>query len=212
MQTLDRLDGSAAGDIASSGILTRMISQIPAGLTRTPPIKLARQAPPEPLKERLACLPPEQAVLNVRPYAKVSGPRHVPVLASANGVPFLRLTKPQPPALSRVLRQRIQQKINLFDVKVLLANWWLPICKQEDKWDALIDAQLTERDDTVRWTDAVRIAERENHEAYERDNAKDRDLTRKMQGIVDLETRLALREGRTIVRGRKKSPIRIIRP
>ncbi|USP74239.1 uncharacterized protein yc1106_01513 [Curvularia clavata] len=208
-ETLDHLDASAAGDAASTSTLMRLVSRLPRGLTRAPPIRPPREESP---KERLACLPPEKAVLNVRPYAKTSGPRHVPVLASANGVPFLRLTKPQPPALSRVLRQRLQRKIELFDTKVLLSNWWLPICKQEDEWDGLIDSQLEMREDNVRWIDAIRVSERENQEAYEKDMRKDRDITKKMQRIVDLETKLALQEGQTIVRGRKRNPIRVIKP
>jgi hypothetical protein len=158
------------------------------------------------------CLPPERAVLNVRPYAKTSGPRRVPVLASANGVPFLRLTKPQPPALSRIIQQRLQRKTQLFDTKILLVNWWLPICQLEDAWDELIYAHLDKREDIVKWTDAVRLSEKENQEAYEADVRKDRDMTKKMQGIIDMETRLALKEGQTIVRGRKRHPIRVIKP
>ena len=192
--------------------MTRLVSQLPRGLTRTPPVKLAGKVPSEPPPERLACLPPEKAVLNVRPYATTSGLRHVPILASANGVPFLRLTKPQPPALSRILRQRLQRKQELFDIKIILSNWWLPMCKDEDVWDELINARLKKREDTVRWTDAIRLSERENYEAYERDQQKDRDITKKMQRIVDEETKLALEEGQTIVRGRRRRPIRVIKP
>lgn len=211
-QTLDHLDASATGDATSISILTRLVSQLPCALTRTLPIKPRRETPPDPLKERLARLPPEKAVLNVRPYAQTSGPRHVPILASANGIPFLRLTKPQPPALSQVLHQRLERKTELFDTKVLLDNWWLPICQQEDKWDVLMNEQLKKREDTVRWTDAVRLSQSENQEAYEKDLKKDRQITRKMQRIVDMETELALKEGQTIVRGRRRHPIRVIKP
>lgn len=212
-ETLDHLDASATGDTARASTLTQLISQLPRGLTRAPPIKpYQKTTVPDPLKERLACLPPERAVLNVRPYAKTSGPRRVPVLASANGVPFLRLTKPQPPALSRVIQQRLRRKIQLFDSRVLLENWWLPICQQEDAWDALITAQLKEREDTVKWADAIHVSARENQEAHEADIRKDREMTRKMQGIVEMETKLALEEGQTVMRGRKRHPIRVIKP
>jgi hypothetical protein len=212
MQTLDHLDASATGDATSTSILTRLVSQLPCALTRILPINPRRETPPDPLKERLARLPPEKAVLNVRPYAQTSGPRHVPILASANGIPFLRLTKPQPPALSQVLHQRLERKTELFDTMVLLDNWWLPICQQEDKWDVLMNEQLKKREDTVRWTDAVRLSQSENREAYEKDLKKDRQITRKMQRIVDMETELALKEGQTIVRGRRRHPIRVIKP
>lgn len=88
----------------------------------------------------------------------------------------------------------------------------MPICKQEDEWDDLLAAQLMTREDRVKWVDAVRLAEKENQGAYDRDVAKDREISRKMQRIVDLETKMALEEGQTIIRGRKKRPIRVIKP
>jgi hypothetical protein len=91
-------------------------------------------------------------------------------------------------------------------------NWWLPICQQEDAWDVLVSEQLKKREDTVKWTDAIRLSERENQEAYEKDLRRDRELTRKMQRIVDMETKLALEEGQTIMRGRRRHPIRVIKP
>jgi hypothetical protein len=100
----------------------------------------------------------------------------------------------------------------LFDSKIILSNWWLPMCKQEDEWDMHINSLLKTREDTVKWTDAIRLAERENQEAYERDLQKDRDITTQMQRIVDAETKLALKEGQTIVRGRRRHPIRVIKP
>ncbi|KAI8936533.1 hypothetical protein NX059_006937 [Plenodomus lindquistii] len=211
-EVLDHLDAAATGDAAHVGFLQRMISSIPPALKRTPQPWYGYPTP-EPSKERLASLPPERAVLNVRPYAKTSGPRHVPVLAStANGLPFLRLTKPQPPALSRIIRQRLQRKTDLFDKKVLLTNWWLPLCKQEDVWDTLINSQLQTFEDGTKWTEAVSMAIRENDEAHRRDLERDKEMTRKFQRIVDLETELALKEGQTIIRGRKKKPLRVIKP
>ncbi|KAF2832960.1 hypothetical protein CC86DRAFT_389366 [Ophiobolus disseminans] len=198
-----------------AGVLARLVSQLPRGLTRPHRVRVFPQEPSE-AKERLASLPPHRAVLNVRPYAKTSGPRHVPVIASANGIPFLRLTKPQPPALSRMLRQRLAKKIRVFDTKIMLGNWWLPMSKREDEWDAIVNMQTGSKvnghDDGVRWVDAVRLSERENQEAYERDQTKERMVTRKMQKIVDLETELALKEGRTITRGRNRRPISVLKP
>ncbi|KAH7397101.1 hypothetical protein BKA66DRAFT_408599 [Pyrenochaeta sp. MPI-SDFR-AT-0127] len=211
-ETLDHLDASVNGDVTSVDLLVREISTLPQGLTRKPPRPRCPRPSSKLPKERFACLPTETAVLNVRPYAKTSGPRHVPMIASANGVPFLRLTKPQPASLSRILRQRLDHKQRLFDMKIFLANWWMPICKQEDVWDDLIAAQVTMREDRVKWVDAIHLAERENQRAYDRDVGKDRTISRKMQRIVDLETEMALKEGQTIVRGRKKRPIRVIKP
>lgn len=88
--------------------------------------------------------------------------------------------------------------------------------KQEDDWDALVNERaqrnIDGHDGDVRWADAVRLGLRENQDNYDRDNAYDKELIKKMQRIVDLETAMALEEGQTIIRGRRKRPIRVLRP
>lgn len=169
--------------------------------------------PPHPSgKHPLDSLPQERAVLNNRPYAQVTGQRQVPRIASANGVPFLRLTKPQPAALSRVLRQKLDRRIERFHRRVELQNYWLPLAQQEDEWDEFVSPQLKTQEDGTKWADAMREAERLNAAEYEAELAADALLTRKMQRIVDAETEMVLKEGREVVTGRKKAPIRIIKP
>jgi hypothetical protein len=101
-------------------------------------------------------------------------------------------------------------------MKVMLANWWMPVAKQEDDWDAMVNMYAYRRvdgdEDGVKWVDAISLSERENKDAYDRDQTKERETTKKMQMIVDLETSLALKEGQTIVRGRKRRPIKVIKP
>ncbi|KAF2632246.1 hypothetical protein BU25DRAFT_331967 [Macroventuria anomochaeta] len=214
-ETVDKLDASTAGDTAGTRTLSQLIAALPHGLTNAPPTR--RPAPPPPPaphpsgKHPLAVLPPERAVLNVRPYAQVSGARKVPVMASANGIPFLRLTKPQPASLSRVIRQKLTRRIGRFHQRIELGKYWLPLAKQEDEWDMLMVAQLGRREDRIKWTDAVNEAEKQNVATYEEELAKDREIAKKMQGIVDEETRLALKEGQEVVRGGKKSPIRALK-
>ncbi|KAF9696021.1 hypothetical protein EKO04_005926 [Ascochyta lentis] len=214
-ETLDKLDVSTADDTAGASAFSRLIAALPRGLTKAPPTRRPPPPPPPPHpsgKHPLAVLPPEKAVLNVRPYAKVSGARKVPIIASANGVPFLRLTKPQPVALSRVLRQKLARRVARFHKKVELDNYWLPLAKQEDEWDTLMLAQLMHREDKIKWADAVSEAARQNYALYEEELANDREISQKMQRIVDEETELALKEGQEIVRGRKKAPIRVLKP
>jgi hypothetical protein len=213
-------------------MLNAPISNLPPGLKRSPPVPEppAEPQPPSPVKHPLAVLPPERAVLNVRPHAKTSGPRHVPILASANGIPFLRLTKPQPPALSRVLRQKLNRRIERFHRRVLLTNYWLPIGQEEDKWDDILRKECGFNDDyerdigrqpghhghdnggvpqrSVKWTDIIRQAIKENEATYAEDLKTDRVIAKKMLDIVDEETRLAKLEGQTVVRGRKRRPIK----
>lgn len=145
-------------------------------------------------------------MLNVRPYAKVNGPRQVPILSSANGVPFLRLTKPQPANLSRVLRQKLDRRLERFHERVILSHYEMPLATQEDQWDEMLRRELglVEGHGEARWADAVALAQRENVKWYEQEMAKDRLTAAKMQKIVDQETALAIQEGRPIARGRKE--------
>jgi hypothetical protein len=99
-----------------------------------------------------------------------------------------------------------------FHMKVELINYWLPLAKQEDHWDNLITAQVMQREDTVKWVDAIYLADGENQRAYDAELAKNKEITAKMQKIVDLETELALKEGQTIIRGRKNKPISVTKP
>jgi len=90
------------------------------------------------------------------------------------------------------------------------------MAQQEDEWDVLVNTHagrnVDAEDEKVRWVDAIKMSERENQVAYEKDLAKDRGYIRKMQRIVDLETKLALEEGQTVIRGRKKRPLKVIKP
>ena len=214
-QVVGKLDACTAKDPASVSTLSRLIATLPRGLTNAPPAPRLLPTPPPSHpsgKHSLDILPPERAVLNNRPYAKVTGQRQVPRIASANGVPFLRLTKPQPAALSRVLRQKLDRRIERFHRRVELQNYWLPLAQQEDEWDELVLPQLKKREDGNKWADVMHKAERLNGAEYEAELVADAALIRKMQRIVDVETEMVLKEGCEVITGRKKAPIRVIKP
>lgn len=79
------------------------------------------------------------------------------------------------------------------------------MCQHEDEWDDLIDEQLKEPRDSVKWTRAVHRAIQENFEKHHADNLKDKEMMWKMQNIVDLETKLMLEEeGQLIVHEREE--------
>ena len=111
-----------------------------------------------------------------------------------------------------MLRQKLARRIERFHRRVELQNYWLPLAKQEDEWDTLMTAQLRKREDNIKWTDVVHEAEKQNGAIYEEELAKDKEIIKKMQSIVDEETKLALKEGQEVIRGRKKAPIRVLKP
>lgn len=198
-----------------------LIPSLPRGLARVFPHRQPRSlplSPDAPTKQSLAVSPPEHAVLNVRPYARTLGPRHVPILASANGIPFLRLKKPQPESLSRVIRQKLDNRIKMFDHKVMLANYWKPLATYEEEWDQILEMQcgfVEEDEGSVlkrrredKWQYEVSLAEDANVLKYEKEMATDRKVAAKMVKLIDEETKLAKLEGQKVVRGRKNQPIR----
>lgn len=214
---LDHLDASTTLNSKSVDFLKNLIQSLPRGITRAPP---QRKPPPPPrdtsTKHPLAVLPPEKAVLNVRPYAKTSGPRHVPILASANGVPFLRLRKPQPESLSRVIRQKLARRMKDFDDKILCSHYWVPLASYEDEWDLILEQQcgfdeedaMGHQGSELTWSHEFGLWEISNVTNFKELIAKDNKIAEKMMRLVDKETELALQEGETVVRGRKNNPIR----
>jgi hypothetical protein len=211
-QTLKHLDASIGGNAASVSSLTSLVSSLPQGIKRAPR-RLPTLSSPDPSKEQVAVLPPKTSVLQVRPYAKVSGPRHVPILAQVQGIPFLRLKKPQPEALSRALQHKLQKRIDLFDERVLLNNYWLPCARQEDIWDEIIREELgtgedESGEDGTRWTDMVGEALNINVAAHDKELAEDKRNIRIMSKIVAEETQLAEQEGQKVVRGRQGKTIK----
>lgn len=115
-----------------------------------------------------------------------------------------------------MIRQRLKYKIKLFDQKMLLVNWWLPIARHEDEWDRLVNNEarrsIDGHENGVRWADAIELSEQLNTIAYEDDQQKDKVKIKRMQEIVDQEMELALKEGQTIIRGRKRRPLQVIKP
>lgn len=80
--------------------------------------------------------PASRSIL-ARPYPVLSGLRTVPRLISANGVPFLRYKKPQPPALSRVINDRIRAFEHRLDRKYEYQHQ-VQVGKLEDAWYRLL--------------------------------------------------------------------------
>ncbi|KAI0887749.1 uncharacterized protein GGS22DRAFT_154162 [Annulohypoxylon maeteangense] len=71
-----------------------------------------------------------------------SGKRHIPRLDMASDIPFLRIKKPQPPVLNRVLTQKIKKRVERYDS---LGNYWdemLPDAELEDAWEKDVGAML----------------------------------------------------------------------
>ncbi|KAI0450818.1 hypothetical protein F5B21DRAFT_517174 [Xylaria acuta] len=73
-----------------------------------------------------------------RPQAELGGTgrRKIPRLDLASDFPFLRLTKPEPALLSRVLRQKMAKRFARMESLIDLKEAQLPAAELEDEWDA----------------------------------------------------------------------------
>jgi hypothetical protein len=144
------------------------------------------------------------------------GKRRVPNLVSAQGIPFLRYSKPQPISLSRVIRQKqdwdqrkwTQQESLKGDM--VIAQW-------EDEWDEIVAGQMAEehgqgngkvrspRDSDGRegaggreasWKHEMVVAEGELYQQIKQSDWKNAEMGRKMWEIVVKERELAAQEKR----------------
>ncbi|KAL7919017.1 hypothetical protein ACQKWADRAFT_302407 [Trichoderma austrokoningii] len=115
-----------------------------------PPRKPDPILPPEPLLINIAKADePPKYTSNILPRPKDSlkgpGPRRVPfVNATADGQPFVRLKKPQPYAMSKM----IGRKTNIFNDRILnivdVDEWTASQAALEDEWDRMMDKLLAE--------------------------------------------------------------------
>ncbi|KAK3693018.1 hypothetical protein B0T22DRAFT_370024 [Podospora appendiculata] len=108
-------------------------------LTRPGPdlVPLLRLVPKEPGDRG----PPEYVATNrPRPLSEIKGGiRKVPTLDDSQGFPFLRLTKPQSPYLSRMIRQTTQRAATRTLKLIELQKEGTVDAGLEDQWDKLID-------------------------------------------------------------------------
>ncbi|KAI0899019.1 hypothetical protein F4806DRAFT_322469 [Annulohypoxylon nitens] len=87
-----------------------------------------------------------------------SGRRQIPRLDMASDLPFLRIKKPQPPILSRVLTQKIKKRVLRYDTLGEFWDYSLPDAELEDMWEQEVNA-LLKKNRMVYSTDNDKFAE-----------------------------------------------------
>lgn len=123
-----------------------------------------------------------------RPLSELSGPRHIPILTVANGVPFLRFKKPQSPFLSRVLRDKINQRQKFLDHTKRLEPdivW----AADEDEWEQLVDGKTAPRDG-VSFENEMTRAKKQPEKRFIEVQVKAIHVAKRMLKIVEEEKRL----------------------
>ena len=128
-----------------------------------------------------------------RPYQNLSGPRHVPALVNANRVPFLRIKKPQPSSLSRIILSIVKTRNHRIRNEPRLDNE-LSLAQEEEDWDRTLYelAGLNSRENLSDppWHHEVRKAIDDNHRLQVKAIQKRADVSAKMHTIVEKEKAL----------------------
>ncbi|OCK97607.1 uncharacterized protein K441DRAFT_501463, partial [Cenococcum geophilum 1.58] len=189
-EILDLLDASVGGNSESTAIITSLLAETPPYFTRSPWIYAPKSKPRPPSS---ACPPAEESMLTIRPRSSVPRTRHIPVIASANGLPFLRFKKPQPANLSRVLNQKLDARNKGFDRRNILQNYWMPLAAHEDAWDEILHSHIGLGSWCFEpaWADTVQKALQDEKILYDQRMLKDRRLAQKLQEVVDQEIEFA---------------------
>lgn len=208
LDTLDRASFSPAAP--SSSLLTTLLTTAPPHLTLPP--QAAKLPPPRLAPSPEACPPAERKVLAVRPRPAAalggSGVRRVPRIVSANLFPILRLAKPQPRSLSRVITDKVKQRQRRLNLRGEAADGWAWVAAQEDEWDGVVAEVCGVRADAEeeggRWVDEPLQLVRAISGQLAMQKVGLEELVGKMQGIVDKEEELARVEGMQRKRERRE--------
>lgn len=140
-----------------------------------------------------------------RPFARLSGRRRIPKLVNGNRFPFLRLGKPQPRIIGRMIRDTTDKReARLLMEQELLKQ--LPVAQQEDIWDNILrrKCRLTEESQGEAWTTELRSGMDEIARKQIVAHKKRADIAAKMQAIVEREEALAIEEQRIIQAEKRK--------
>ncbi|MCJ1461667.1 hypothetical protein MMC07_000264 [Pseudocyphellaria aurata] len=144
-----------------------------------------------------------------RPFANLTGRRHVPVLIDANGVPFLLLKKPQSPYLSRIIRNKLEMHQKQINRRAALEDQ-IVLAKGEDDWDRIMNSTFGKRcndEITGSWAqESINALQQVKNMVRVRDH-RTLEITNKMREIVEKEQTLANMERDK--RRKEKKSIRI---
>lgn len=128
----------------------------------------------------------------------MEGIRRVPVLVDANGLPFIRYKKPQPENVSRMLRQKLEQRQKLWNHLHNLESYFLPLAEYEDNWDAILEKNtgntLKGVKDGATFHDEMKAAKRNTQDLMRKEVAKLTLRVQVMTNIILKEKELAVKE------------------
>ncbi|KAL2865471.1 LYR motif-containing protein [Aspergillus lucknowensis] len=158
---------------------------------KKPSLKQIKAEENKRVQEKTARRHPDATPILSRPRLAVSGQRRIPVLVNARGVPFLRIKKPQPNNLSRVIRSKLERRWAMIERKERL-QLELTYGKDEDRWD-----NLTIGSEPETWSDPIATSLQDVQRLIHNTDKKNTTLAESMWKIVLAERKLAEEEKQT---------------
>ncbi|KAJ5659538.1 hypothetical protein N7507_005989 [Penicillium longicatenatum] len=207
-QALDLLHSASKGNRQDENQITTILAQAKSIKERYSAIQREISqskppSPPKPLSERQIqrqksiyhekeswLRHPNAEPILLRPKAKVSGKRQVPVLVNARGVPFLRIKKPQPRNLSGVIRSKLEKRWHRIELRERLQVELL-FAKDEDAWDHLTK---TKTGDPTLWSASVKTSLDDVCQKIKQTDHDNREMSERMWQVVLEERELAAKE------------------
>ncbi|SMQ46992.1 unnamed protein product [Zymoseptoria tritici ST99CH_3D7] len=201
-EALDHLDAAVAGDSQILREIEDLLSRCSLTSTRPPLPRLSARTHAARKSARLASslpLPKLPSWTNrPLPLERIKGGRRrVPVLFTANHIPVLRFSKPQPSSLSGYLTSRIRQRQNRQDLLAKLTSD-ITVARGEDEWDGrlrdfagLDGGMWREGSPEASWTGALIEEVKVVKAKLARERKVNQEVGRAMQGVVDREGELA---------------------
>ncbi|KAL6239035.1 hypothetical protein BDW75DRAFT_236739 [Aspergillus navahoensis] len=204
-EALDLVDSAALGNEDNIGLVWRLLAktqstreqkkEFQSVLSLIRPVKQPNKKERKAeenrkFQEATAQRHPDATSILERPRPIVSGKRRIPVLVNASGIPFLRIKKPQPQSLSRMIRRKVAERQKLVERRERLEPEVL-FGEDEDQWDDLTNGR---EQDEERWSSAPRAAFDEVYRRIGEDNRRKQSLARSMWEIVLAERKLAEEE------------------
>lgn len=179
------LDGCIAGDDEKRSEVLNILSRTPQSLKATPP-RYARRPNPKPAKHPALNPNSDQILSTPRPF--IGGKKRMPIYATTNNIPFLRLGRKHPHNHAAYLRALIKFYFHRTELRVQLEEVET-LAKLEDMWDiemqTLAEPQVPPHFNyAASWSCTIRQGITYISDQLTRRQEKTADLAHRMQDLV----------------------------
>jgi len=206
-QAEELLHAATTGSEAAKSKILALVAEVQAqGTAAREAAAALNPPPPPPRRQRPAAYPgaPDTISVRPRPSAEIkSDMRRLPVLIGANGFPFIRVKKPQPEYLNRVLRDKIERKSVRHERIIEWSGEQMDLAIAEQEWDERLG--LSQHGEGNWQKVLVQEAQRVGAQ-MQNESAKTGELGRRMTEVVDRER--AVWEQERMAEKREKGRVR----